>query len=559
MDSQMNISEHLGFRDTMSSGHGPLRGRVSIYVQDTKTKEISLWDEDDNIIPISGYQFILLKIFGLTLDSLRNVEFEDPGMDTNLVIPDLNYDGKPTLGIGVNPKDYTRMNSDNADNHYVQGFMVGNGGSGEDNISTKNTDYSYVNLRNPIPFRQTQTRLTSDIANNYMGELRLGKGSFTKSYYIKRFSKRPGVIHSWWKDGQKWDFKDPVQRGDLGPHSANPHRNNRIETYVDINFSIEEDDCIAYFNHEGSTQAALLNELGLVAFDVLAGDRSILVRTYERLIRKLIELIMDNNRVFRCPECDAIIGELPTPEHQLVVSKYVRMLAMQIKQVFDNIRNFPGTNSNMKDFVNMIDEIVASERAINETRIPRESIIILSNGYEVGDELKVRLEDGTVIFLNVSKVNADGGVTELVLQNPTALNGFNQPTHLFKPIRIDEEWPEEQDPDDPSITVIEDSTALHIKLVTELKNIGMETSLEWTDLQKRLTEETNIFVEAFYNNDGSFVYFQDKFLTYLADACFTDLSTDEAQRIKLMTYYTFKAIPLESNRRILINYRVYAN
>ena len=94
--------------------------------------------------------------------------------------------------------------------------MVGTGGSGEDAITTKNTDYSFINLRNPIPFQQTQigstvSGLDSSIAGQYLGVYRQATGSTSKSYYIKKFDGSPHIYHNWWRDGQKWDYLDPVQ------------------------------------------------------------------------------------------------------------------------------------------------------------------------------------------------------------------------------------------------------------------------------------------------------------------------------------------------------------
>ena len=72
-------------------------------------------------------------------------------------------------------------------------------------------------------------------------------------------------------------------------------------------------------------------------------------------------------------------------------------------------------------------------------------------------------------------------------------------------------------------------------------------------------QPTNIGVEAFYNQNQTFIYATDKFKDFLSSADFDQLTTDEAQRIKLFTYYTFNSIPLQSNWKILINYRIYAN
>jgi hypothetical protein len=46
---------------------------------------------------------------------------------------------------------------------------------------------------------------------------------------------------------------------------------------------------------------------------------------------------------------------------------------------------------------------------------------------------------------------------------------------------------------------------------------------------------------------------------YLEDPAFDGMSSDEAQRIKLITYYTFNSIPLQEDWRLKIYYRIYAN
>ena len=84
-------------------------------------------------------------------------------------------------------------------------------------------------------------------------------------------------------------------------------------------------------------------------------------------------------------------------------------------------------------------------------------------------------------------------------------------------------------------------------------------SLDYQTFQDALDDTDNIGVEAFYNQSGSFIYATDKFLEYLSDVEFKGLTTDEAQRIKLITYYTFNSIPLNPNWKILIQYRIYAN
>ena len=61
---------------------------------------------------------------------------------------------------------------------------------------------------------------------------------------------------------------------------------------------------------------------------------------------------------------------------------------------------------------------------------------------------------------------------------------------------------------------------------------------------------------------NEFVYATDKFKEYADTAAYSVTEgeiTDEAQRIKLITYYTFNALPLQSDWEILIYYRIYAN
>lgn len=413
------------------SSNMKLKGVVRIYVEDPTTHKRTLWYQNHNTFVLSGMQWILMKMFGLHLDSNHGTKYEEIDQDTTIAVPDLNDDNM--LGIGVDTDDYSVMDVDISENHFIQGFVIGNGGSGEDAITTKNTDYSFVNLRNPIPFQQTQlsgstTGLDSSIAGQYLGVYRQSGGSTTKSYYIKKFDTRPHIYHSWWRDGQKWDYLDPVQTGDLGPDAKNGlGKTNRIETYVQVEMSIDtrNGDCLEYFNHEGSTQTAMINELGLVAFDTIPGQRSIIETLYKTTIKKFIKLIYDNNR-----------GD---------VSQEVIDLAKDIVTVLEPIRDFGHTN-----ITNFIDNV---------------------------------------------EVIANASVEQL----------------------------------------------------------------DYQVFQTAFTSDDNIGVEAFYNQSGTFIYATDKFMEYMSDVEFKDLTTDEAQRIKLVTYYTFNSIPLNQNGKIIFQYRIYAN
>ena len=430
-NKEIIMNDELSFKDGVHKQG--LRGIVEISRQNKLTGEIEFLERKSNIIPISGMQWILMKMFGLYLDSKHNVPGrvnEVLGKDTTVVIPDMNANSP--FYLGVNPDNYSPMVSNIGDTHFVQGFMIGNGGSGEDAITTKNTNYSFVTLRNPIPFQQVQgTTLDSSIAGKYLGvQKETNQSSFSNSYYIKKFDETPHIYHSWWREGQKWDYVDPVMPSDLGPRANGIGKTDRIETYAECKLSIDTDDCTAYFSHEGNTQTAIINELGLVAFDTVPGVRSTVEALYADQIKSFIKIIFNNNR----SEEDV---------------RTAITLAGEIFTVLEGLRTY--NQANINAFIDII-EVFA--------------------GYNI--------EDG----------------------------------------------------------------------VTNEQIISVQNELVKTD---------NINVEAFYNQNGMYVYEEDKFLEYMSSVNFSALSTDEAQRIKLITYYTFNSIPLQENWRILINYRIYAN
>lgn len=439
----MNMNDALSFKEKQEK-HG-LHGHVQIFRRNKQTDEVSLWYESDNIIPISGYQFVLMKMFGLYLDSEHNNGYADIGQDTTLVIPDLNNSN--TFGIGISPSNYETMEDDISSRHFVQGFMVGTGGSGEDTITTKNTDYSFINLRNPIPFQQisTGTTLDSSIKENYLGVLNANDDPATRSYFIKKFDTRPHIYHSWWRDGQKWDYVDPVNQEDLGPGS-NLAKTNRIETYVQAKMSIDTEigDCLSYFNHNTSTGTARISELGLVAFDTIPGELSVIRELYNRKIKKMLSIIYDDN------------------------SWSVTTINTLIELTEDVLTVLTDENSSIEEKgQSNINAFIESIRGI--------------------------LEIGT----------SENKITEITAD--------------------------------------------------------IRSTLKTLQSESELASDDNIKAHPIYDINHNLEAVSDKFLNYISTDEFSDLSTDEAQRIKLVTYYTFNAIPLQENWGIEINYRIYAN
>lgn len=425
MNMNKEFRDELSFKD-MDHKIG-LRGHVKIEVEDRDTKERTLWYENDNIIPISGMQYCLMKLFGLHLDSKHDSSssYEDIGKDTSTVVPDLNESDQ--LNIGLDPESqYTHMEEDISADHFIQGFMVGCQGSGEDSISTKNTDYSYIKLRYPIPFQMGDVPAGS--SGKYLGVMRT-QGS--KKYFIKKFDERAHIYHNWWKDGQQWDYIDPITQADLGPNAQATPKTNRIETYAEVTMSIDtkNGDCLGFFENEGNNLTPVINELGLVAFDAIPGTRSVAEKLYEDSIKKILALI------FGAP------SETTEDYDTEVIG-----LAQEIYTVLSQT-TYSAQQVNINAFTDLMESVSG-------------------------------MTPGNVMY---------------------------------------------------------------------------------TETKAALSQPSNIEVVAMYNQSHEFVYETDKFLTYLADAAFDGMTVDEAQRIKLVTYYTFKSIPLQSNWKIIISYRIYGN
>jgi hypothetical protein len=90
-------------------------------------------------------------------------------------------------------------------------------------------------------------------------------------------------------------------------------------------------------------------------------------------------------------------------------------------------------------------------------------------------------------------------------------------------------------------------------------DIESGSSVDYDMLQELFATADSINVEAYYNKNDTIQYITDTFMNNLEAVGTTSLTIDEAQRIKLITYYTFPSIPISTNWEILINYRIYAN
>jgi hypothetical protein len=213
---------------------------------------------ENNIIPIGAYQFVFNKLFNIGLDE-----------ETTLRVGDLNEEA-PQMKIGI-PKALYKSSSFNAEingsqpgsainagvnisaMNFIFGFMCGDGGAKEDNVTAIATDYKRRTLFHAIPFRMSNDGTTID-QEKYFGKYQDLNG--VTSYYVKRFDDpKPHIVHAWVTENG--DESELVDDSVYASTSSIP-----IESYVEMNWSINNKDGKGYFTQSGTTPR--INEIGLV-------------------------------------------------------------------------------------------------------------------------------------------------------------------------------------------------------------------------------------------------------------------------------------------------------
>lgn len=263
---RMNVNNAGGFYGEVEFGIGKEKvefidpyGKPSYY---TRFKEVLY--RDKNIVPIGGYQFAFNKLFNIGLDQ-----------ESTLRVGDLN-DEAPQMKIGVRRGEYKSINY-NAETstsngamvvnpginisalNFVFGFMMGDGGAREDNMTAIAPDYKRRNLFRPIPFRMSNDGLLLP-TGRYFGKAQTFTGTTSiepiTSYFVKKFdSPAPHIVHAWTSDNS--NELAIVDDSVFASTSSIP-----IESYVEINFSIDAGDGRGFFT---STNASpRVNEFGLV-------------------------------------------------------------------------------------------------------------------------------------------------------------------------------------------------------------------------------------------------------------------------------------------------------
>ena len=276
---KMKINDHVGTRESAGGFYGEVifgRGRHDVPFRDpygnlaVRSEFEEVLYRDHNIVPIGGYQFAFNKLFNIGLDqesTLRVGDLNDEAPQMKIGITRGSYDStyyNAEAAIGVDEAVGKELNPIAGVNisalNYVFGFMVGDGGSREDNQTVIAPNYKNRNLYHPIPFRMSNDRFAFPNGKYYGKSTSLKSASDAEqitSYYVKKFDDpKPRIIHAWSSDGKNID--DIVDDSVFASTSTVP-----IISYVEMNLSISEADCRGYFTTNQSSPR--VNEFALVS------------------------------------------------------------------------------------------------------------------------------------------------------------------------------------------------------------------------------------------------------------------------------------------------------
>lgn len=218
-----------------------------------------------NIVPIGGYQFAFSKLFNIGLDqesTLRVGDLNDEAPQMKIGVPrekykSIHYNAECSVtdgGMVVNPGvNISAMN-------YIFGFMMGDGGAREDNMTAIAPNYKNRGLYRAIPFRMSNDGFGLP-EGKYFGKQSTFQGSGMKdvidSYFIKKFDNpAPRIVHCWVTDN-----KDEMQIVDDTVFASTSSL--AIESYVEMNISVDPSDGRGFFTSTNSSPR--VNEFSLVS------------------------------------------------------------------------------------------------------------------------------------------------------------------------------------------------------------------------------------------------------------------------------------------------------
>ena len=196
--------------------------------------------ETENMIVLGGSLFTLEKVFGVT---------------SPLTVRDLR-------DIASLPSNDAPIN--NNKDTYVCLFGVGTGGAGESMTDVKDVEYYEDTIEDMIPFRQTDSELTSDEALKYWFKkpitVNIDGGQINKTaYYLKRFETTPEIFVLW-RDAEGDEDGSEVG-GNV--HETPSTNTTPIETFIELTLKITKKDVREFFNDNGNIEATRINSIGL--------------------------------------------------------------------------------------------------------------------------------------------------------------------------------------------------------------------------------------------------------------------------------------------------------
>lgn len=212
---------------------------------------------DTNIVPIGGYQFAFDKLFNIGLDretTLRVGDLNDEAPQMKIGVPRSNYiSDKYNAETSVTDSVINKSGINISAMNFIFGFMMGDGGARENNSTVIAPNYKSRGLFRAVPFRMSNDGDPIP-AGKYYGKTTTSDGS--TSYYVKKFDDpAPHIVHVWASDNPK-----DVQIVDDAVFSSTS--TTAIESYVEMNLSIDEYDGRGFFTSTGAS--ARVNEIGLV-------------------------------------------------------------------------------------------------------------------------------------------------------------------------------------------------------------------------------------------------------------------------------------------------------
>ena len=222
-------------------------------------------DKQHNIVTIGGYQFAFDKMFNIGLDQ-----------ESTLRVGDLN-DEAPQMKIGVQRAEYNSIYYDGECSattsgmivkpgvnipatNCIFGFMMGDGGAKEDNITPIASDYKNRGLYRAIPFRMSNDG-SAISESKYYGKVNSYQSASdtnsVTSFYVKKFDEpAPHIVHVWVTDNpNEFEIVDDTVFASTSSLA--------IESYIEMAISIDEHDGRGFFTSTESTPR--VNEFGLVS------------------------------------------------------------------------------------------------------------------------------------------------------------------------------------------------------------------------------------------------------------------------------------------------------